>query len=65
MNRESYRLMLKRKASATGSVAPNTAGGGKETVEERATFQDTNDELANQLEERFHFDSFSNNFTKL
>jgi len=28
--------MLKRKASATGSAAPNTAGGGKKAVKERA-----------------------------
>ena len=56
--------MLKRKASATGSAAPNAPGGGKKAVKERATtFQDTNKELTDQPtdypNERFQFDSFS------
>ena len=49
MNSESYRPMLKRKASATGSAAPNAAGGSKKVIKERATTsQDTNKELTDQ-----------------
>ena len=61
MNRESYRLMLKRKASATGTATPNAAGGGKKAIKEHATAsQDTNEEFTNQPNKRFQFDSFSN-----
>ena len=61
MNHESYHLMLKQKASATGTAAPNAAGGGRKAVKENATAcQDTNEEFTNQPNKRFQFDSFSN-----